>query len=490
MATTQKQAALDANSGHAFAKIPQELLCNIIDYLDLDSIKSLRLVNPELAERCLVPSFLACISKLRTDLSVPYIRCLDRAASHEILGRSMKSASVTIHVTSFAKHDFDDNDDELVAMLSSAMSSLGTIEYLDISGEDTANDMCEERACVPLKHAVKKNPRKRRQDGSRGRRENKLRGRRQDQSYPERAADGFVIVMRAIAYSGVAIRNLTVMKVTKKRRCCLQTATLAEAVSLMKKEGVDFDATAAAVESLSLSVCTKLNTSGYPRLEDEKGFEVFRVNAHEFHANAPKNFTGLAALLGPMENLRELEISFYNELYGLCDPMARASKYTEMFKAVGERVTLPRLKKVELFMVPTTEAGLINFLTASPGLKEVTFSWMHLAGGAWRPVLDHLVGMPGLERLRLVSPMDRKGSINLLPAAGAAATLYDTLPSRNGYYSSERHHIYRREFDQEDIREGLLLDDGETGFSAGKRADRYDNMVRAKGRHDWSRLCR
>lgn len=472
MVRTRRQAALIGIQNHVFAKVPQELLCMIIDDLDLNSLKKLRLVNRNLAAWCLVPSFLARCTQPRTNLSVPYIRFLAKAATHEVFGPLTKS--ITIHASSFAKRDFDDNDDKLVEELTTTLRALGTIEDLDISGATPQEGMYADGASVRPQHAVTE----------------KLRKRRKDQSYPERASDGFVIVMRAIARSGVLVRNLTVMEPTANRRCCLQTIDLARALALMKKEGSDFAAAAAAVKTLSLNVCTRLNASGYPRLEGRrKGFHVFRMDHHKSQARAPSNFTGLAGLLDPMENLRELKISFHNELVeGPHDTAPPVDWYSEMFRLVSERVRLPRLAKVNLLMVPTTETGLLNFLTANPGLRDVTLSWMRLVRGGWRPVFDHLAGMPGLKKLCLVAPSDLKGCHNLLPADGSVSARQDAeFRMVRGWKlltSTATDYIYRREFGEEEIREGLLFEEEITRYPV-----KYFEMFKAMDHHRWYELC-
>ncbi|KAF6787629.1 hypothetical protein CSOJ01_15174 [Colletotrichum sojae] len=489
MVRTRRQAALIAGHNDPIVKLPQELLWMIIDYLGLDSLKNLRLVNRDLAARCLVPSFLARCTRPRTNLSVPYIRFLAKAAAHEVFGPLIKF--LTIHATSFAKWDVNDNDDKLAEELATALRAIGTIENLDISGKDPQEEMYAAYESAPPQPGVGKS--KRALGGKR-------RKRRGLQTYPERASDGFVIVLRAIARSGVSVRNLTVMEPTEKRHCCLQTVDLARALELIKKDGSDFAAAVAATETLSLHVCTMLNTSGYPRLENEKWFRVFRIHSsteQAAQAKAPSNFTGLAGLLMPMKDLRELDISFYNEMVGSsATPNDAGDWYSEMFELVGQQVRLPRLEKLNLFMVPATEAGLRNFLAGSPGLRDVMFSWMRLARGRWRPVLDDLAGMPSLRRLRLVSLTDRRNRFNLLPAAGSVTKLGDIEPSgvsaekANGYFCERGYHIYRREFGEEEIREGLLLDEGRTGrpVKRSPRTDKYSDMVHVKSEKFWSWL--
>ncbi|KAF6821829.1 hypothetical protein CMUS01_11322 [Colletotrichum musicola] len=489
MVRTRRQAALIASHKHAVVKLPQELLWMIIDDLELNSLKNLRLVNRDLAARCLIPSFLARCTQPRTNLSAPYIRFLAKAASHEVFGPLIKS--LTIHATSFAKCDFDDNDDKLVEELATALRAIGTVENLDVSGTDPEEGMYAAYESVPPQPGVGK--RKRALGG-------KQRKRRGLQTYPERASSGFVIVMRAIARSGVGVRNLTVMQMKLRRRCCLQSIDLAHALELIEKDGSDFAAAVAATETLSLHVCTRLNVSGHPLHEDQRtGFRVFRIHfptEQAAQATAPSNFTGLAGLLMPMKNLRELDIIFYNEMVGSrATPNVADDWYSEMFELVGRQVRLPRLEKLKLFMVPATEAGLCNFLAGSPGLRDVAFSWMRLARGGWRPVFDHLAGMPSLRRLRLMSLTHRRNRYNLLPAADSVTKLEDIEPggvhpkNSNGYHCERGYHIYRREFGEEEIREGLLLE-GRTWrpLKNSPRTYYYTDLIRAKSSKAWSWL--
>ncbi|KAF6817235.1 hypothetical protein CPLU01_13643 [Colletotrichum plurivorum] len=478
MVRTRRQAVLFASQNHVFVKLPQELLCMIIDDLDLNTLKNLRLVHRDLAARCLVPSFLARFTQPRTNLSAPYIRFLAKAAAHEVFGPLIKF--LTIHATSFAKCDFDDNDDKLVEELATALRAIGTIENLYINGTTPPEGMYADHESVPPLRASREKHRK----------------RRAYQTFPERASDGFVIVMRAIARSGVVVRNLSVMQPTPETRCCLQSIDLARALELIKKEGSDFAAAVAATERLSLHVCTRLNASGHPLNEGQKkGFHVFRIDSSEkqaAQARAPSNFTGLAGLLMPMKNLKQLEISFYNEIVeSSTTPDVACDWYSEMFGLVGRQVRLPRLEKLKLFMVPATEDGLCNFLAGSPGLRDVTLSRIRLSPGRWRSVLDHLARMPSLKRLCLMSPAHRRRLYNLLPAAGSLTKLAEpnswSPETSNGFFCSRGYHIYRRAFGEEEIREGLLLEEGSIGrrVESSPRTWRYTALVYAKSSKDW-----
>lgn len=70
--------------------VPSEIFDAINEYLDLNTIKSLRLVSKYTSQRCLGPRFLFFASQVRTDLTSGSLQVLDKRASHPVFRNAVR----------------------------------------------------------------------------------------------------------------------------------------------------------------------------------------------------------------------------------------------------------------------------------------------------------------------------------------------------------------------------------------------------------------
>jgi hypothetical protein len=71
-------------------RVPSEIFDAINEYLDLNTIKSLRLVSKYISQRCLGPRFLFFASQAITDLTLGKLQALDKRASHPVFRNAVR----------------------------------------------------------------------------------------------------------------------------------------------------------------------------------------------------------------------------------------------------------------------------------------------------------------------------------------------------------------------------------------------------------------
>ncbi|PYI20819.1 hypothetical protein BO99DRAFT_431283 [Aspergillus violaceofuscus CBS 115571] len=87
--------------------LPPETFESTLTYLDLESIKALRLVDRKLAEKCIGPRFLRCIQQPVLDVSPQSLRSLHALARNPTL--SKKIHSLTFLATTMELSELDKN---------------------------------------------------------------------------------------------------------------------------------------------------------------------------------------------------------------------------------------------------------------------------------------------------------------------------------------------------------------------------------------------
>lgn len=100
----------------------------------------------------------------------------------------------------------------------------------------------------------------------------------------------------------------------------------------------------------------------------------------------------------------------YNTLEGA--PAA----YDRVFVHISKDVRLPRLRRLTLRGIWTTQAALLLFLRNHPELTHLDLREVHITGGTWDAVLGHLPAMPKLAGLHLENLWSGRHLLNLEPA--------------------------------------------------------------------------
>ncbi|CAI7644721.1 unnamed protein product [Penicillium pancosmium] len=248
-----------------------------------------------------------------------------------------------------------------------------------------------------------------------------------------RASRTYCITMEAITQSNIELKTLIVYQRTS--RC------------------------SKGIECLSLSISNKVTTGA----TDRPPRTPIACHAVAWYGKRPanaayisslggitsggnENFDGLARLLNLTSNLKTLDIHMYN---------TKQEKFVDshfIFEAVSRETLLPHLRKCSFGGIITTEDSLIQFLSKHSNIAILALNQIQLPSEeSWKPVFAHLEqSMPGLEHLHLSTLRggDRQ-SINLHP-------LWDDHPEElEVNRRSSIHYVHTKAFKEDDISKGL-----------------------------------
>ncbi|KAI8294695.1 hypothetical protein K4K56_001460 [Colletotrichum sp. SAR 10_98] len=209
------------------------------------------------------------------------------------------------------------------------------------------------------------------------------------------------------------------------------------------------------MEKLSISLGTRRNPKEVPfRLGSYPVIPY--LSATDRRALAKDNFPGLAGLLGYMQNLKTLEIYLHNTLKG------KTFAYSEMFDLVADQVKLPKLRQLTLDMVPVNETSFLRFLTNSPFLEDLSLRFVHIRQGSWESFLSKITNPLAKLQLDCISD-DAQDSINLWPDDLPRMQEEDLEDSQgegehvDASSLDSAKNLYKRDFNAEEIRQGLVF---------------------------------
>ncbi|KAF5504273.1 hypothetical protein CGCF413_v004487 [Colletotrichum fructicola] len=261
--------------------------------------------------------------------------------------------------------------------------------------------------------------------------------------------------MSAVARSGVFINDLKVFCSPVSYGSVVQTVFLTNLLPKLREKNSKFEAAVKDVEKLSISLGTRRNPKEVPfRLGSYPVIPY--LSATDRRALAKENFPGLAGLLRYMRNLKVLEIHLHNTLKG------KTFAYSEMFDLVADQLKLPKLRRLTLDMVPVNEASFLVFLANSPDIEDLSLRFVHIKQGSWESLLSKIANPLTKLQLDCISD-DTRDSIKLWP---------DGLPRMQDedvevYHGDGEHvdassldsakNLYKRDFNTEEIRQGLVL---------------------------------
>lgn len=386
-------------------QLPPELLETILKYVDLDSMRSLRLTCHNLARDCLGPHFLSFVRDRKTDLSRESLAALHDLAVHPILGRAVRKVAIeapvygktelesifTIDTETVdhtpaelveceadliflrARHRAYDAfaSDAVLAALTGALRALGTLDTLGLYDEG------------PVKKRVIHYPRSR-------------------QATRYLSSRTFNIVMVAIARSGVAVENFLVFHVTD--RFSVQSVDITRVLPML--EGQGFATAGRALKRLVLQVSTcRYVKATLDRVPDEAAPQL----------TDEEKYGGVASFLELMPGLETLDLQLYSKRFGI---RTQQMAYDRLFHRIADTVRLPMLRVLRLRGIQATEEDLLAFWGSHTGIVELHLQNVRLTAGSWTPVVELIRTMPALEKLHLcslfVSPQERIRASHLL----------------------------------------------------------------------------
>ncbi|PIG82869.1 hypothetical protein AARAC_003153 [Aspergillus arachidicola] len=382
--------------------LPPEVFETVLTYLDLTSVKSLRLTNQVLAQRCLGPRFLGTIQQPIFDVSSHNLRSLRALSCNPTLSKRIHA--LTFLATNLESSELEksvrtgryikrrSNGPFCTAIgveytpeeLSSAISDLNWLKNQQEARANESSDEMVELLQLALKGFSELDSIY--FDGAfivgRTRRESTQKGK----WHPlwMRASHIFSLVVKAIVQSGASVKKF------EEKLEMLSTNPQTLKLSMSAEINNTLDITAMDKDPLG---------------EFEKGCEeifdspeVKGLLTSEDPRAVPADGTpGITSLLKSASALRELDLSFRHTLIG-----EKLRSYDRIIGSIAHEVHFPRLEKCALSGFLAKGESILLFLQKHPDLTSFTLHECTLTTGSWTPIFSHLdQSMSRLENLSL-----------------------------------------------------------------------------------------
>ena len=456
--------------------LPSEVLENILTYLDLASIKALRLVHRELGVRCLGPHFVHHL-RASTDLTRDNLASLDALGQNPVLRQHIHE--LTILGVYYAADEANvrlgrqpspndwrewdwtapnlESDADWLEKQRAAQEELSSEDVTNLLAGTLQRFKSTSLKRIRLDVSVVLGP--------------SMRTNTRHGVWLETwttASKVYKMTLDAIAKSGIDITHLDIYRQTPNCAVFLSNYT--------QVGGLDLKAIGATLQNLQLSLCTDVDDGTweweYGRETDSKVIDRTFGHVVELpRGNKPQAIPGLIQLLQATPNLRHLDLHLYHFPVD-CDA------YHFVLTALADQVTFPHLQSLALSGFPVTEASLLRFLSTHATLESLTLQEIHIVQGTWTPVLTCINNMTPLTMVHLASlwwtvgetpPSDDAGPI---PAPRKLVNLHTTwdetdpitpskrFPQDGGdhfFANPDNYIVHRRSFCAEDLRRGLVF---------------------------------
>ncbi|KAJ5909097.1 hypothetical protein N7495_001779 [Penicillium taxi] len=451
---------MDSSAPLTLDALPPECLEDIVKYLDLNTIKALRISNHNLHVKCTGPRFKSFLHQYTIDLTRSSLLSFQDLIVHP-LGSAVKSLTIMALIYDqtlkqkiqkrWQNRTPQDNlqaaaylkaqNDPTCMWLQAHQQELDEISYEEAVAHLTVClkniqklDIIELDAAIiqapSLKVTTDTGP---------------------ANWYPVwmRAARNYCITMEAIALSDVRLKSLSVYQIPP--RCSVPLYDIATNIEMLQLlDPTYLQMTGKHMEQLALSISTKVITGATERpprvpvgCHQDSARRITRpsyvAGIGGDHLLDEEKFDGLARFLKLMPNLRALELHFYSTL------LEQNRPYNNMFDRVAKELRFPLLRQCSLRGIHLSEGYLLQFLSNHSQITDLTLCEIEFEdSNSWVPIFAHLsLKMPHLSRLYLatLSAADRK--INLHP-------VWENNPSElmDGW-------VPAKEFSADDIRRGL-----------------------------------
>lgn len=459
-----------------WSRLPLEVLETILTYLDLASIKALRLVDRELSVRCLGPHFVRHV-RASTDLTRDNLASLDALGRNPVLRQHVHD--LTIQAVYYAADEANvrlgrqpspndwrewewtapnlESDVDWLEKQRAAQEELSSEEVINSLTGTLQRFKSTSLKRITLDVSVVLGP---------GMRTNTRHGVWLETWTT--ASKVYKMTMAAVARSGIDITHLDIYRQTPNCAVFLSNYT--------RVGGLDWKAIGTTLQHLQLSLCTDIDDGTW---EWEYGREtsskvIDRTFGHVVElprGNKPQAVPGLIQLLQATPNLRHLDLHLYRFPVNF-------DEYHSIFTALADQVTLPHLQSFALSGFPVIESSLPRFLSTHANLESLTLQEIHVVQGTWSPIFTYINNMASLTTVNLASlwwnvgtapPSDDAGPI---AAPKKLVNLHTTWDEQDPITPSKRfsqdggdhffagpgnYIVHRRSFDQEDIRRGLVF---------------------------------
>lgn len=388
-------------------QIPPEILERILTYLDVESIKRLRLVNRSLSKDCVGPCFRSFTRQPTTDLTTEsFAAVFDALLSIPWLEHSIHT--LTILATSFDSsnaesmlaaggrkvYDSDEDESDYVPYSTEELADTQSeLDWLNTQKEARGNESQDSIVdalvlifwrlkalnTIQLDAAIL--------CGANSKKS--ITAVRSPPPTWARASQVHFMTMAAIVRSGISVSRLNIYRDTL--RCSVPLNDYAAQIASFSPG--DISASFVNLDALELSIAST-----------ERGDTRDTTTTED-------NLPVISRLLKWTPKLRKLNLHVYR-ITG-----ANPEIDDEIFTSLADTTHLPLLQEYSLsgFYLPVQ--SLLQFLKKHPTIQHLALEELILTSGSWKPVFTHLSRMPSLTRLHLsnICHGDEGNVVNLYP---------------------------------------------------------------------------
>ncbi|RAK95663.1 uncharacterized protein BO80DRAFT_485991 [Aspergillus ibericus CBS 121593] len=444
----------------------------IVDHLDLQSIKALRLTNRAWSKLCLGPRFKSFIRHQTTNLTAESLKSLMELACHPDLGSVVKQLTILADVydPSLLKRVLhtrrcedrtrmprltarDCTQDEL----EQARAGLQWLEEKSLTCLLVDEDVIGKILATILDHFGQLDLIALEATMTTAPRGDIFKSLGEWHIIWVQATQVYHIAMTALAQSRIEVEALSVYRETI--RCGVPSNEITDFMNNLDAKGWAFSS-GQSIKYFALDLSMRVDSNPERLAEERDQLERYeRENRRRWTGNlgalqadlhpeavAEDNFPGVARLLQKMPNLESLVLSLRRTVKGDVNP------YHQLFDAIAE-IHLPLLGTLSLLGIYATSDSLLRFLQHHPTIRELSLEKIDLSSGSWEPVLQHIQQMPSLTRVILSRIAVAGETVNLRPADDTEKR--DSLCHPDYFCCIRGVFVHRREFDAASIREGF-----------------------------------
>ena len=426
----------------SWLQISPEVLERVLTYLDVESIKRLRLVNRSLSKSCIGPYFRSFTRQPTIDLTTEsYATILDALLSipwleHSIhtialLATSFDSSNAESMLAAGGRKVYDSDEDESDHVpysseeLADIQSELDWLNMQKKARENESQDSIVDSLVlifgrlkalntIWLDAAIICGPNSK----------ESVTAVMSPCPIWARATQVHFMTMSAIVQSGISISRLDIYRDTL--RCSIPLNDYAAQIASFSLG--DLSASFANLDALELSIAST-----------ERGDTRDTTTTED-------NLPVISRLLKWTPKLRKLNLHVYRTT------RADTEIDDEIFTSMADTAHLPRLKECSLSGFYLTVDSLLQFLTKHPTIQHLTLEELHPTSGLWESLFAYLsTGMPSLTHLYLSNIWDG-GVVNLHPVwqEGVPDDQSARFPCLSGGSV-----VHTRSFTKEELRKGL-----------------------------------
>ncbi|KAI2813148.1 hypothetical protein CBS115989_9725 [Aspergillus niger] len=407
-----------------------ELFEALLSYLDVDSIKTLRLTSGKIAKRCLGPQFLACIQQPVLDVSSENFRSLLALSRNPEL--SKKISSLTLLATIMDIPGLEKNVKDGYYIIERSHGPIFERVGVDYSPEELCN---AKKDLIWLKEQQEARER----DSSsvligllrfaieqfgeldainldsaviRGREERRSLKHKEWIPLWTRAADVFSWVTTALAQSKASVKRLDIYQ--SNRECGIQSGNIRDESLLYDR--TELEISCKGLESLEMSISGDIQDAlDYNKKLEEEDEEDEDEDASregdgqtsprkkactstEHDLDETPKLPSFFLISAPA--LRKLELSFRRTA---APPDSEfMHKHNWIIDSIARETNFPLIESCTFAGFPARGESILLFLERHPSLQSLKIHECHLSSGSWTPIFAHLeTSMPELQNLNL-----------------------------------------------------------------------------------------